>query len=27
VLDKLGFRRDHVTPGDDGDIVWMLAER
>ena len=27
VLDKLGFRRDHVTPGADGDIVWMLAER
>jgi RimJ/RimL family protein N-acetyltransferase len=27
VLEKLGFRPDHVTTDDDGDVVWMLAER
>ena len=27
VLDKLGFRRHHVTPDDDGEIVWLVAER
>jgi RimJ/RimL family protein N-acetyltransferase len=27
VLEKLGFRRDHVTTDDDGDLVWLVAER
>jgi RimJ/RimL family protein N-acetyltransferase len=27
VLDKLGFRRDHVTTDDDGDVVWLVAGR
>lgn len=26
VAEKLGFRRDHVTADDDGDIVWFLHE-
>ena len=27
VLDKLGFRRDHVTVDDAGQIVWLVRER
>ena len=27
VLDKLGFRRDHVTTDAAGDIVWLVCER
>lgn len=27
VLDKLGFRRDHVSVDDDGEIVWLVATR
>jgi RimJ/RimL family protein N-acetyltransferase len=27
VADKLGFRRDHVTTDDDGDLVWYLHAR
>ena len=27
VLDKLGFRRDHVTVDDAGEIVWLVRER
>lgn len=26
VLDKLGFRRDHVVRDADGDIVWMVRD-
>jgi RimJ/RimL family protein N-acetyltransferase len=27
VLDKLGFRRDHVTVDDAGEIVWLVREQ
>ena len=27
VLDKLGFRRDHVTVDEAGEIVWLVRER
>lgn len=26
VLDKIGFRRDHTTTDDRGDIVWLLRD-
>jgi RimJ/RimL family protein N-acetyltransferase len=27
VLEKLGFRPHHTTTDDDGDVVWLVAER
>ncbi len=27
VLDKLGFRRDHVSRDDAGQVVWLVADR
>lgn len=27
VLEKLGFRRDHSTTDEDGELVWMVCDR
>ena len=26
VLDKLGFRGDHITTDEEGDVIWLVCE-